>query len=92
MAKLKGDRPTVQFFILDWRLKLKDEDKHVDASGVFCRTRVRLPPSPIRLAENFNYLPAVIIKHNMNHFRIAACNVINNSKMPEPCKKIEIEE
>ncbi len=90
MAKLKGDRPTAQFFILDWRLKLKDEDKHVDASGVFCRTRVRLPPSPIRSAEDFNNLPAVIVQHNMYNFRIAACVIINNSEMPQPCDEIEI--
>ena len=89
-AKLKGDRFILRRLFLECKLKSNEKDKHVDAIGVFCRTRVRVPPSPIsgKLPENFS---SVILDGKIDNFGVIPGGIIYNTEVLKPGNQVKIE-
>ena len=90
-GKIKEDRFAIRRLFPACRFKLNEMDKHVDAIGVCCRTRVRVPPSPIS-DDSSKYFSSVILNREVDYFIGISGGVIYNSKMFKPCDKIKIEE
>lgn len=82
-AKLKGDRFTARCLFPDCKFKLNEKDKHVDAIGVCCRTRVRVPPSPI-LDDSPQNFPAVVLYGDIDYFIAVPGGIVYYSEIPEP--------
>jgi len=82
-GKIKGDRSVIRRLFPDCRFKSNEKDKHVDAIGVCCRTRVRVPPSPIS-DDSAEDLPSVVINREIDYFILPVFGIINNSEIFKP--------